>query len=72
MSQFGASPFVTTFVSNYTKKSFNSDEPIITKHTSKVYKEGETLNDTKASGVNDIITYNSSCIYDNDNNNVIL
>ena len=55
-----------------TKESFNSDEPSITKHTSKVYKEGETLNDTKASGVNDIITYDTSCIYDNDNNNVIL
>ena len=45
---------------------------MITGNTSKVYKKGETLNDTKDSSVKDIITYDTSCIYDNDNNNVIL
>ena len=55
-----------------TKESFSCDEPSITKNTSKVYKEGETLNDTKDSSVKDIINYDTSCIYDNDNNNVIL
>ena len=56
-----------------TKTSFNSNEPSKTKDTSKVYKEGDTLNDIKVDGVNDIITYDDiSCSYDNDNNNVIV
>ena len=47
-----------------TKESFSCDEPSITGNTSKVYKKGETLNDTKDSGVKDIINDDTSCIYD--------
>ena len=44
-----------------TKESFSCDEPSITGNTSKVYKKGETLND---SGVKEFINDDTSCIYD--------
>ena len=44
-----------------TKESFDCDEPSITGNTSKVYKKGETWND---SGVKEFINDDTSCIYD--------
>ena len=38
--------------------------PVLQKNTSKVYKEGETLNDTKDSCVKEFINDDTSCIYD--------